>query len=358
LDFGLRKKQVNGKSSLRILKFCSGNVKSKTQNLKWLGLSIIAFMLVVAGAVAQAQQTGKVLRIGFLDSSTAAGSAVLVDAFRQELSKLGWAEGKNVTIEYRFAKGKIDSLPELAADLVRLKVDLIVVSGGPTPLVAKGATSTIPIVMMSAVDPVGAGLIASLARPGGNITGNSGLTPELNTKRLEILKDAVRRLSRVGLLLTRGVARDLELKEIRPAAVALKLKLEEIETQVDAKGLESAFQTAKQKQVGAILTAPGSRLFAERKRIVELAIKYRLPAIYHTKGYVDEGGLMSYGVDFDDLYRRAAVYVDKILKGAKPADLPVQQATKFEFVINLKAAKQIGLTIPPRVLERANQVIK
>ena len=185
-------------------------------------------------------------------------------------------------------------------------------------------------------------------------------TVELNTKRLEILKDAVPKLARVGLLRCRAEQRirDLQLKELRAAAVALKLKLEEIETQPDAKGLESAFQTAKQKQVGAIMTIPTRPFFAERKRIVELAGKYRLPAIYFQKEFVDEGGLMSYGADYDDLYRRAAVYVDKILKGAKPADLPVQQATKFEFVINLKAAKQIGLTIPNRVLERANRVIR
>ena len=219
-------------------------------------------------------------------------------------------------------------------------------SGGPTPLAAKGATSTIPIVMTSFPDPVGAGLVASLARPGGNVTGLSGLQPELNTKRLEILKDAVPKLARVGYLRLAGgsILSDLQLKELRPAAVALKLKLEEIETQPDAKGLESAFKTAKQKQVGAIMTNPSRRFFAERKRIVELAVKYRLPAIYFQKEFVDDGGLMSYGVDYDDLYRSAAVYVDKILKGAKPADLPVQQATKFEFVINLKAAKQIGLT--------------
>ena len=219
--------------------------------------------------------------------------------------------------------------------------------------------STIPIVMVSATDPVGAGLIASLARPGGNVTGNSGLSPELITKRLEILKDALPKLARVGVLRSpRGVLGDLQLGELKSAAVALKLKLEEIETQPDAKGLESAFQSAKQKQVGAIMTTPGQRFFVERKRIVELAVKYRLPAIYPQKEYVDEGGLMSYGADNTDLYRRAAVYVDKILKGAKPADLPVQQATKFELVINLKAAKQIGLTIPPDVLARANKVIK
>jgi putative ABC transport system substrate-binding protein len=201
-------------------------------------------------------------------------------------------------------------------------------------------------------------LVASLARPGGNVTGLSSLI-ELNTKRLEILKDAVSKLTRVGLLVApSSISVDLPLKELRAAALALKLKLEEIDAQPDTKGLESAFQTAKQKQVGAIMTLPTRPFFAERKRIVELAGKYSLPAIYFQKEFVDEGGLMSYGADFDDLYRRAAVYVDKILKGAKPADLPVQQATKFEFVINLKAAKQIGLIIPGRVLERANQVIK
>ena len=206
---------------------------------------------------------------------------------------------------------------------------------------------------------MGAGLVASLARPGGNVTGLSSLSVELNTKRLEILKDAVPKLARVGLLRPPGgIGTDLQLKELRAAALALKLKLEEIETQPDAKGLESAFQTAKQKQVDAIMTTTARRFFAERKRIVELAGKYRLPAIYFQKEFVDEGGLMSYGADYDDLYRRAAVYVDKILKGAKPADLPVQQATKFEFVINLKAAKQIGLTLSPDLLARANQVIK
>ena len=309
--------------------------------------------------VARRAAAGKIFRIGFLDPSTASGSAVLLEAFRQELSKLGWIEGKNITIEYRFAEQKPERLPELAADLVRLKVDLIVVSGTAPALAAKKATTTIPIVMTSVADPVGAGLVASLARPGGNVTGLSSLAPELNTKRLEILKDAVPKLARVGLLRPPGasIARDLQLKELRPAALALKLKLEEIETQPDAKGLESAFQTAKQKQVGAIMTTTTRPFFAERKRIVELAGKYRLPAIYFQKEFVDEGGLMSYGADSVDLYRRAAVYVDKILKGAKPADLPVQQATKFEFVINLKAAKQIGLTLSPEFLSRANRVI-
>ena len=320
-------------------------------------LALCSLFLIPWSAV-EAHQAGKIFRIGFLDRSTP-GSAVYVDAFRQELSKLGWIEGKNIIIEYRFAEGKTDRLPELAAELIRLKVDLIVTTGRVPALAAKSATTTIPIVMMSNPDPVGEGLVASLARPGGNVTGFSGLSYELNTKRLEILKDAVHKLARVGVLQQVGLApADLPLKELRVAAVALKLKLEEIETEADAKGLESAFRTAKQKQVGAIMTSGGRLFFAERKRIVELARKHRLPAIYPQKEFVDEGGLMSYGADDVDLYRSAAVYVDKIVKGAKPADLPVQQATKFEFIINLKAAKQIALTIPPDVLARANKVIR
>jgi putative tryptophan/tyrosine transport system substrate-binding protein len=338
----------------------SDNRKSAIQNPKWLVIVALAVACAMYGAGASAQQTGKVFRIGYLDPSTASGTAVLVEAFRQELNKLGWIEGKNIAIEYRFAELKPERVPELAAELVRLKVDLIVTSGLPPALAAKKATRTIPIVMNVSADPVAVGLVASLARPGGNVTGLSTLATELNAKRLEILKDAVPKLARVGLLWRTAVnvEQDLQLKELRLAAPALKLKLEEIETQLDAKGLENAFQTAKQKQVNAIITPALRVFFAERKRIVELATKHRLPAIYNRKEFVDEGGLMSYGDDSTDQYRRAAGYVDKILKGVKPADLPVQQATKFEFIINLKAAKQIDLTIPNRVLERANQVIQ
>jgi ABC-type uncharacterized transport system substrate-binding protein len=349
-------------------KFLSVNRKSKTcpelcrriQNLKWVGIVALVVAFTVCGTRSDAQQTGKVFRIGFLDPSTASGMAVLVDAFRQELNKLGWIEGKNITIEYRFAEQKLDRVPDLAADLVRQRVDLIVATGTPAAIAAKKETKALPIVVVAAGDPVGANLVASLARPGGNVTGLSALAVELNTKRLEILNDTVSKLSRVGLLRPPGasVGRELQLKDLRKAAAALKLNLEEIETQLDAKGLASAFQIAKQKQVNGLMTTNATSFFTERERIIELAGKYRLPAIYFQKEFVDDGGLMSYGVDYDDLYRRAAVYVDKILKGAKPADLPVQQATKFEFIINLKAAKQIGLTVPVRVLERANQVIK
>ena len=350
----------------RVSDSCSDNRQSKTcpetcrriQNRKWPWLAALAVAFALCGARAAAQQPGKVFRIGILDNSTASGSALLLDAFRQELRKLGWIEGKNIAFEYRFAEHKNERLPELAAELVRLKVDLILAMGQQPASAAKSATASISIVMATAGSPVAGGLVASLARPGGNVTGLSSLAPELNSKRLEILKDAVPKLARVGLLRWVATSEAPQMQEVRAAAPALKLKLEEVETHPDAKGLESAFQTAKQKRVGAIMTTSGRPFFAERKRIVELAGKYRLPAIYFQKEFVDEGGLMSYGVDYDDLLRKSAHYVDKILRGAKPADLPVQQATKFEFVINLKAAKQIGLTIPVRVLEQANRIIR
>jgi putative ABC transport system substrate-binding protein len=335
----------------------SDNRKSAIQNPKWVGIFAIVLTLLFGGAVGSAQQAEKIFRIGYLDPGTASGGAVLVHTFRQELNKLGWIEGKNINIEYRFSEGNLDRVPELAAELVHLKVDLIVTAGAPPALAAKKATTTIPIVMAATGGPVGAGLVTSLAQPGGNVTGFSALSAELGSKRLEILRDAVPKLARVALLWP-GTGQQSQLNELRAAAPALKIKLEEIETRVDSKSLESSFQTAKQKRVNAIMTTQNRTFFAERKRIVELAGRYQLPAIYFQKEFVDEGGLMSYGADFTDLFRRAAVYVDKILKGAKPADLPVQQATKFEFVINVKAAKQIGLTIPVRVLERADRVIK
>ena len=306
---------------------------------------------------AEAQQAGKIFRIGRLDISTASGSAVLLETFRKELSKLGWIDGKNITIEYRFAEKKFERLPELAADLVGHKVDLIVATGRAPALAAKSTTDNIPIVMIDP-DPVGEGLVANLARPGGNVTGLSDLSPELSRKRLEILKDTVHNLARVGYLQQAGSSADLQLKELRTAAPVLKIKLEEIRIQPAGKEIESAFQTAREKQVDAIMIAGGRTFFAERKRVVELVSKYRFPGIYPQKEFVDEGGLMSYGADSVDLYRLVAVYVDKILKGAKPSDLPVQQATKFEFIVNLKAAKQIGLTIPPNVLARADRVIR
>jgi ABC-type uncharacterized transport system substrate-binding protein len=250
---------------------------------KTLPLFVLTTLFLVRVNPTHAQQTGKILRIGFLDASTASGMVGLVEAFWQEMRKLGWIEGKNITIECRFGENKGPARhPELAADLVHLKVDLIVVTGGPQASAAKKATTNIPIVITNTADPVSEGLVASLARPGGNVTGLSSLSPELITKRLEVLKDAVPKLARVGVLRPAGGS-DRQLKDLRPAALALKLKLEEIESQRDAKGLESAFQIAKQKQVGAIMTTQATTFFAERERIVELAGKYRLPAIYPQK---------------------------------------------------------------------------
>ena len=316
--------------------------------------------LLAVSFSAQAQQAGKIFRIGFLDPSSASASRALWNTLQEELSKLGWIEGKNIAFEYRFGENKgPPRVSALAAELVKLKIDLVVILGRSAGLAAKNATTTIPIVMMEFPDPVAEGVVGSLARPGGNVTGLTGLGPELNTKRLEILKDVIPKLTRVGLLqAAEGIGlTETQRKELRAGAVALNLNLVEILSEAE-KGLDVAFQTAKKKQANAIVITGARRFFAERKRVVELAGKYRLPSIYPQKEFVNEGGLMSYGADTVDLYRRAAGYVDKILKGAKPADLPVQQAMKFEFIINLKAVKQIGLTIPVRVLERANQVIR
>ena len=322
-------------------------------------LALSAMLFALCGS-ADAQQPGKIFRIGFLDSSTAAGMAVLIDVFRQELSKLGWIEGKNFTIESRFAENKgSERRSELAAELVRLKVDLIVVRAAPAALAAKSATTTIPIVMTNAGDPVGSGLVASLARPGGNVTGISSLSPELGTKRLEILKDAVPKLARVGLLRpARARSQDAPTERAQACGCGAEAKIGGNRDSTRRQRFRECLSNRKAETGQRDYDTTNPFFFAERKRIVELAGKHRLPAIYFQKEFVDEGGLMSYGADFEDLVRKAAHYVDKILKGAKPADLPVQQATKFEFVINLKAAKQIGVTIPPDVLARANQVIK
>jgi len=316
--------------------------------------------LLAVSFSAQAQQAGKIFRIGFLDPSSASASRALWNTLQEELSKLGWIEGKNIAFEYRFGENKgPPRVSALAAELVKLKIDLVVILGRSAGLAAKNATTTIPIVMMEFPDPVAEGVVGSLARPGGNVTGLTGLGPELNTKRLEILKDVIPKLTRVGLLqAAEGIGlTETQRKELRAGAVALNLNLVEILSEAE-KGLDVAFQTAKKKQANAIVITGARRFFAERKRVVELAGKYRLPSIYPQKEFVNEGGLMSYGADTVDLYRRAAGYVDKILKGAKPADLPIQQATKFEFVVNLKAAKEMDLIIPVRVLERANRVIK
>ena len=328
-----------------------------TRKVFWFATGAMLFSLCLPAA---AQQPGKVVRIGYLDPSTRAASAGRVDAFRQEMSRLGWIEGKNLEVEYRFAE-QPTLLPALAAELVSLKVDVILCSSTPPVLAAKKATTTIPIVMASSGDPVEAGLVASLARPGGNVTGLASYGPELAGKRLELLKEAAPAVNRVGFLWFSagpGLQARLQLKEVRSAALALNIKLEEIETKVLPNDLDGAFRNAVQKQINAIITASQRVFSTERNRIVGLAGKFRLPAIYPEEEFVESGGLMYYGTDRVDAYRRAAVYVDKILRGTKPADLPVEQPMKFEFVINLKAAKQIDLAIPPNVLARADRVIR
>jgi putative tryptophan/tyrosine transport system substrate-binding protein len=332
----------------------------RRQNLKWAGVVGILVLILGCVGMAQAQQPTKVPRIGYL--SAGVGLSSPREAFRQGLRELGYVEGKNIIIEYRNAEGKFDRLPALAAELVRLKVDVIVTGGPPSARVAKEATSTIPIVMIQIGDPVGSGFVASLARPGGNITGLSGLAPELSGKRLELLKEIIPKLSRVAVFGTSTSPDNAQsLKEVEIAARELKVQLQylDIRDARDPKDIETAFRAATKGRAEAVLImlAPAVAS-ANRTQIVDLAVKSRLPVIYSGPAYVEAGGLMSYGVNVNDLDRRAATYVDKILKGAKPADLPVEQPTKFEFIINLKAAKQIGLTIPPNVLVRADRVIK
>ena len=281
-----------------------------------------------------------------------------IEAFRQGLRELGYLEGKNIVIEYRWAEGKLDRLPALAAELVRLKVDIIVSAGPTVTRVAKEATVTIPIVMGFDDDPVGSGFVASLARPGGNITGLSALSPELSGKQLELLNEIVPKLSRVAVVGSSthpGTAQSL--KEIELAAGAFKVQLQNLDV-LDPKDLEKAFGAASKGRADAVLVLESVVTNSHRKEIVELSVKNRLPAIYYTAEWVEAGGLMTYGASFTDLFRRAGTYVDRILKGAKPADLPVEQPTKFELIINLKAAKQIGLIVPPNVLARADRVIR
>jgi len=315
-------------------------------------------MLVLAGAGAEAQQPKKVPRIGFLIGTSPSANTARIDAFRVGLRELGYVEGKNIVIEYRSAEGKLDRLPELAGELVRLKVDVIVSPGSATTRAAKEATSTIPIVMMQDPDPIGNGFVTSLARPNRNITGLSNLNRELSGKRLEVLKEVVPRLSRVAIFGTSTFPSNAQnLKETELAGEAFGVKVQYLDV-LDPRDIEIAFQAASKGRAEAVLGLGGPVLNSQLARVVELAARSRLPAIYAIREYVEAGGLMSYGVSVTDLDRRAATYVDKILKGANPADLPVEQPKKFEFIVNLKAAHQIGLTIPPNVLARADIVIK
>jgi putative ABC transport system substrate-binding protein len=321
-----------------------------------VALSAMLFGLCVA---AEAQQPAKVPRIGVLGSVPFDQVSDRVAAFRQGLRDLGYVEGKNIVIEWRSSDGNLDRNAALAAELLRLKVNIIVSFGSSLTRAAKAATSSVPIVMTQEPDPVGNGFVASLARPGGNMTGLSTLAPELSGKRLEILKEVVPSLSRVAVFLG-SVNRESKqvLKEMDLAASGLKLKLQYLDV-VSPKDFETVFKQAfKARADAAVMEVPGPMLTPNRKIVLDLAVKHRLPVMYRRIAEVEAGGLMTYGVNLKDLDRRAATYVDKILKGAKPADLPVEQPTKFEFIINLKAAKQINLTIPPNVLARADRVIK
>jgi len=342
--------------------FRSDNRKSAIQKrprgLKWGWTIATVLTLGMCGAAALAQQPTKVPRIGYLSSNSPTANKARIEAFRQGLRELGYVEGKNIIIEWRSAEGKSDRLPALAAELVSLKVDVIV-SYGPIPTrVLKNSTTTIPIVMSSDGDPVGSGVVASLARPGGNITGLSTLAPEISGKQLEILKEIVPKVSRVAVLgHSNEPGNAPALKELELAAGALKVQLQYLDV-LSPKDIETSFQSAGKQQAGAVVVLAGPVMAPHRIEVVNLAAKNRLPAMYYRSDYVEAGGLMTYGVNFDDLHRRAATYVDKILKGRSPADLPVEQPMKFEFIINLKAAKQIGLTVPPSVVARADRVIK
>ncbi len=319
---------------------------------------LLVTFFVANVSVAQAQQAGKVPRIGNLRGASPSADLARTEAFRQGLRELGYVEGKNIVIEYRHAEGKRDRLRELAAELVRVEVDVIVTTGPTSTRAAKEATNTIPIVMMNEGDPVANGFVASLARPGGNITGLSNLAPELSGKRLELLKEIVPRLSRVAVFGNStfpGNAQMLRETELPAGAFGVKLQYLDV---LAPKDIGTAFRAASKGRAEAILVMAGSVFLSQRAQIAELAVKRRLPASYLQTEYVEAGGLMSYGASLTDLARRAATYVDKILKGAKPANLPVEQPTKFELVINLKTAKQIGLTIPPNVLARADRVIR
>jgi ABC-type uncharacterized transport system substrate-binding protein len=329
--------------------------KEMKKNITVLTLSAMLFALC---ASAQAQQPTRISRIGYLGGTSPSIDSARYDAFRQGLRELGYVEGKNIVIERRYAEGKPDGERAFAAELVRLKVAVIVTGGSTSTRAAKEATATIPIVMTQDPDPIGNGFVASLARPGGNITGLSNLGPELSGKRLEVLKEVVPRLTRVAVFGTSTFPGNAQiLRETELAAGALRVQLQYLDV-LGPKDVDTAFRAAIRGRADALLVLAGAVFTSQRKQLADLAIKSRLPSIYYATEFVEDGGLMTYGANRSDLARRAATYVDKILKGAKPADLPVEQPMKFEFVINLKTAKQIGLTIPPNVLARADRVIK
>jgi putative ABC transport system substrate-binding protein len=304
-----------------------------------------------------AQQPAKVSRLGFLGQTSASNTADRLEALRAGLRDLGYVEGKNIAIEYRWADGKYDRLPELAAELVRLKVDILLTTGTPGARAAKGATTTIPIVLVVAGDPVAGGIVADLARPGGNVTGSTAFGPELMGKQLELLKGAIPRITQVAILLNAdNPVFELDFKAMSPTAKSLKLELQEVKVRAPG-DFERAFAAMAKRRIDAVVIQAEGMLNANARALADLAVKHRLPAA-GIKEFAEAGGLIGYGVDTVELYRRAAYFVDKILKGAKPADLPVEQATKFELIINIRTAKAIGLTIPQSLLLRADRVIQ
>ncbi len=327
--------------------------------MRTIGLVVIvALGILFQPPTADAQQPAKIHRIGFLHPSSSTAVGQHVAAFRQGLRELGYVEGQNIAIEYRYAEGQPERLPDLAAELVGLKVDLIVASTTPASLAAGRATTTIPIVITNAGDPLGSGLVASLARPAGNITGLSLQHPELTGKRLQLLQEVVPKLSRVAILWnSASPITPPQFTEAEAAAGVLGVQLESLEVRAP-NDFERAFQAATRRRAGALLVLDDFFVFSHRRRIAALAAKSRLPSMYGLTGFAEAGGLMVYGPNLPDMYRRSATYVDRILKGAKPADLPVEQPTRFELVINLKVAKALGLTIPPSVLIRADQVVQ
>ncbi len=318
---------------------------------------LVASVALVFVHLAQAQQPKKIPRLGFLVGGSLSSSTQNIEAFRQGLRELGYVEDQNIVIDYRFAEGKLDRLPELAAELLRLRVDVIVTAGSNPARAAQKATTTIPIVMANAADPIADGFVASLARPGGNMTGLSRMAPDLSGKRLALLKETVPKASRVAVLWHPSTGGQPRSKEIEAVARALGMTFQSLQVQTP-NDFDGVFQAAKRERADVLFIISNGFTNSHRKPIVELAAKNRLPAMCEEREFVEAGGLMSYGPYNRDLYRRAATYVDKILKGTKPADIPVEQPMKFEFVINLKTAKQIGLTIPHEVLARADKVIK
>jgi putative tryptophan/tyrosine transport system substrate-binding protein len=316
--------------------------------------SLLILLTSAVSHLAEAQPAKKVPRIGYLVAGSSSSEAPRLKAFREGLRQLGYVEGQNIIIEYRYGDGRPARLPELAADLVRLNVDVIVAGGTPIRA-ARDATSTLPIVMAVSTDPVESGFVESLARPGSNITGLSSMAIELSGKRLELFKEAFPKVNRLAAL--SHVTDDRGFRETQTAAQALGFKIQWLELR-SPEDFDSAFAVVTRERLDGLFTLPAAFLTANRKRIVEFAAKNKLPGMYHNEDFIEDGGLMSYAPNLLDLYRRAATYVDKILKGTKPADLPVEQPTKFDFVINLKTAKQIGVTIPPNVLARADKVIK